>query len=249
MSGHWEAWSLFVFMLANCGPDGVLDMYPPAISAHSGMPLDAVRKGLAVLEAPDPGSRSAEADGARIMRLDSHRDWGWVIVNFRKYRESSEDPRMVSARQRERRDRLQTSRAVTARHGASREAEAEAEADTPSLLFPAEDSATPNGAVPAVFVFEGIKGDRLEITAEQLTEFVETYPAVDVMQSFRNLRDWYRADPRRRQSAQGMRRRVSDWLKGDQDRGGGRPDASSRRGHRAGADARWKAANVGGSNG
>lgn len=100
----WEAWTLFVYMLANCGPDGVLDKTPSAISRGSMLPIEVVRKGLAVLEAPDPSSRSEAEGGARIVRLDAHRDWGWRIVNFLKYREASEDPRLAANRRRRYRD-------------------------------------------------------------------------------------------------------------------------------------------------
>jgi hypothetical protein len=41
---------------------------------------------IAVLEAPDAESRSREHDGARIVRVSTERTWGWIIVNYAKYR-------------------------------------------------------------------------------------------------------------------------------------------------------------------
>lgn len=85
--GHQlDVWPLFVFMLAHCDQDGNLDMTPEAISARSHIPLDAVLRGIAVLEALDPRSRSQVEDGRRILRIDEHRDWGWHIVNYEHYR-------------------------------------------------------------------------------------------------------------------------------------------------------------------
>lgn len=86
LAERWEVWSLFVFMLANCDAEGVLDMTPAAIARRSCIPVEKVEEALAVLEAPDPGSRTADAEGRRVMRLDAHREWGWRIVNYKRYR-------------------------------------------------------------------------------------------------------------------------------------------------------------------
>lgn len=57
-----------------------------AISRRTNVPLDILKESITKLESPDPKSRSKEFNGARIIRLDAHRDWGWVIVNYHKYR-------------------------------------------------------------------------------------------------------------------------------------------------------------------
>src|SRR5678816_318175 len=145
---NWEGWSLFVYMLATCTVDGEFDVTPQVISAGTGMPLDAVLRGIAVLEAADPHSRTPGENGARIVRLDEHREWGWRIVNFDKYRAHTEDPRNVLIRTRRRRARMATTydddsrrnapprddtrrhartRTATNGHAPPREAEAEAE--------------------------------------------------------------------------------------------------------------------------
>lgn len=68
---------------------GIVDMTPECIARRTNVPLDIVRRGIANLEAPDPLSRTPDMDGRRIMRLDGHREWGWRIVNFEKYRQSA----------------------------------------------------------------------------------------------------------------------------------------------------------------
>jgi hypothetical protein len=148
--GQWEAWSVFVFMLAHCDPEGFLDMTPEAIAGRSGLPLDVIRRGIDVLESPDDGSRSTELEGRRLERIDAHREWGWRIVNYLKYREYT-DPETVRQQNRERqkryRERLRNapSRPVTLDNARSRQAEVEVEvevsgAKAPSCPIASDDS-------------------------------------------------------------------------------------------------------------
>jgi len=96
-----EVWSLFVFLLAHCDADGILDMTPDAIAGRSGLDIEAVRRAIAILEGPDPESRTPSADGARIVRLDPHRSWGWEIVNYRAHRARSGAQREADRRRRD----------------------------------------------------------------------------------------------------------------------------------------------------
>src|ERR1700682_5675996 len=84
--GPWQALVTFQQMLILGYPNGVVDMTAEAISRFSTVPLEIIQIGIAALEQPDPGSRSEECGGRRIVRLDDHRDWGWHIVNFIHYR-------------------------------------------------------------------------------------------------------------------------------------------------------------------
>jgi len=128
--GQWEAWSLLVFLLAKCDSEGFVDIHPTAISGMTGMPIEAVRKGIEILESPDAQSKSSELEGARIERIDEHRDWGWRIVNYLHYRRLV-DPDVVKLqnRDRQKKRRHALSRSVTPGHAPSRQAEAEAEAE------------------------------------------------------------------------------------------------------------------------
>jgi hypothetical protein len=38
---------------------------------------------------PDPYSRTNSENGARLILIDQHREWGWIIVNHLKYREKA----------------------------------------------------------------------------------------------------------------------------------------------------------------
>ena len=76
----------FMDLMVLADRNGVVDMTPEAISRRTNVPLETVVYALSELEKTDPSSRSKEEDGRRIVRLDSHRDWGWQIVNYEHYR-------------------------------------------------------------------------------------------------------------------------------------------------------------------
>lgn len=77
---------VFTNLLANAGKDGKVDKHFRAVAEETGLTVDEVRAAITVLESPDPESRSPEADGARLVRMDAHRAWGWRVVNYGKYR-------------------------------------------------------------------------------------------------------------------------------------------------------------------
>ncbi len=94
LRGNSHGLLVFTNLLAHCDKDGTVDMHPRAIAEEVGLTVDQVRSALVVLESPDDESRSPEEQGRRIVRLDAHRDWGWVVVNYAKYRAiRSEDDR------------------------------------------------------------------------------------------------------------------------------------------------------------
>lgn len=89
----------FMDLLVLADLEGHVDMTPRSIAARTAMPIEEVIQHLRALEQPDPRSRSIEHDGARIVLLDQHRDWGWQIVNYQKYRDvkSNLDRRRISS--------------------------------------------------------------------------------------------------------------------------------------------------------
>lgn len=82
--------------------NGVVDMTHEAISRRTNVPIEVVRQAITELELPDPRSRSPVEAGARIVRLDEHRDWGWIIVNHQRFRDLSTE----TARREKTRDRV-----------------------------------------------------------------------------------------------------------------------------------------------
>jgi hypothetical protein len=99
LAGDWRALVTFQQFLVLCDQQGVVDMTPQAISARTGIPMEILEPGITSLEQPDQFSRTPDCEGRRIERLDTHRPWGWRIVNYRKYRE------LVSAEQKRAADR------------------------------------------------------------------------------------------------------------------------------------------------
>lgn len=134
MVGDPDAQLVFVYMLANCDRDGVVDKTQEVITALTGIPLFRVRKAVVRLESPDPRSRTPDQEGRRIVRLDEHRDWGWLIVNRQKYRAMiDEDARREQNRERARRCRDRDchapSRSVTLGNALCAQSETEAEVE------------------------------------------------------------------------------------------------------------------------
>ena len=86
MVGPWEALVTFQQLVILADREGFVDMTPDAISRRTIIPLEIIKKGIAVLEQPDERSRDPREEGRRIIRIAPHRDWGWQIVNYDKYR-------------------------------------------------------------------------------------------------------------------------------------------------------------------
>ncbi len=86
LADNWQALVTFQQLLILADGDGVVDMTIGAIHRTTGIPVDVLTKGIEVLEAPDRGSRTPDMEGRRIARIDAHRDWGWFLVNWDKYR-------------------------------------------------------------------------------------------------------------------------------------------------------------------
>ena len=105
----------FMDMIVLADADGDVDMTPESIAARTRIPLEQVNEHLACLCNPDPRSRTPDKDGRRLELLDDHRDWGWHIINYPKFREiASNEQRKASQRERVNRFRAKTSEACNA---------------------------------------------------------------------------------------------------------------------------------------
>lgn len=78
---------MFIDLLILADSDGAVDMTHEAISRRTNVPIETVKRCMDELSQPDPASRSPIHEGKRIVPLDSHRGWGWQIVNYRHYRQ------------------------------------------------------------------------------------------------------------------------------------------------------------------
>lgn len=77
---------VFMDLLVLADRDGVVDMTLDAISRRTNVPEAIVSHAIEELMKPDERSRSHIEDGRRLILLDSHRNWGWQIVNYDHYR-------------------------------------------------------------------------------------------------------------------------------------------------------------------
>ena len=77
---------VFMDMIVLADSEGVVDITPDAIARRTNVPEEIVLQAIVRLCQPDPKSRSKDEDGRRLLLLDSHRDWGWSIVNYEHYR-------------------------------------------------------------------------------------------------------------------------------------------------------------------
>ena len=83
-----------------------------------------------------------------------------------------------------------------------------------------EITSSPAIAIPC------LGGDHV-VSHEDVSEYEAAYPAVDVMQQLRNMRQWVIANPAKRKTLSGVRRFITAWLAKDQNRGGSRNVAPS----------------------
>lgn len=63
-------------------------------------------------------------------------------------------------------------------------------------------------------------GTEYEVSVEQCHEWAGLYPAVDVIQQFREMRGWLIGNPRKRKTRNGVDKFINGWLAREQDKGG-----------------------------
>ena len=74
---------MWVTMLALADKDGVVEGSIPGLADMARLTVDEARAAIEILSAPDPDSRSKEAEGKRLVPIDG----GWLLVNHAKYRD------------------------------------------------------------------------------------------------------------------------------------------------------------------
>ena len=82
---------IFMDLLVLAEFDGTIDMTVQAISGMTRVPEEDIRQAIEILMKPDPQSRTPDHAGARLIKLDDHRNWGWKVVNYEHYRALAND--------------------------------------------------------------------------------------------------------------------------------------------------------------
>lgn len=88
------------------------------------------------------------------------------------------------------------------------------------------NSGEPQSDSPPVVSIPLVDGTEYGVTREQLDEWSQAYPAVDVMQQVREMRQWSMANASKRKTRRGVLNFVTSWLGREQDKGGSKARAS-----------------------
>lgn len=90
-----------------------------------------------------------------------------------------------------------------------------------------DDSAAPLALAPSVIALPTNRfhssGEEFGFSQSILDDYSETFPAVDIPQQFRQMRQWLIDNPERRKTLGGMTKFVNRWLSKEQDKGNGQP--------------------------
>lgn len=87
--------------------------------------------------------------------------------------------------------------------------------DLKDILLGAETPSRPNGVI-SLTLNSGIEH---QIYQEDITQWQEIYPAVDVMGELRKMKGWCLANPTKRKTSRGITKFINSWLSKEQDRG------------------------------
>jgi transcription elongation factor Elf1 len=71
---------------------------------------------------------------------------------------------------------------------------------------------------PAIGTIPLVDGSNWSFTQEDVTAWREAYPAVDVLQQLREMREWCKSNRAHQKTARGIRRFVTSWLSREQDK-------------------------------
>lgn len=181
---------VFIDLLILADRHGQVDMTAAAIARRTNVPPRIVKSALAKLSSPDNASRTPTDEGRRIVPLDSHRDWGWQIVNYEHYRNlRDEDQRTAYFREYRRAARAKPKESTGSSQVHSEvhvdvqlcsapftqaEAEAEAEAEvTPPTPPPQEEKIDASMAVSGVIDMTGLHSSKARVVLDRMARKAE----------------------------------------------------------------------------
>lgn len=100
------------------------------------------------------------------------------------------------------------------------ESKSESYSDDCSEQMSSEPSKAIKPPKPVLITLQLNTGAEYEIYEEDVVEWSNLYPAVDVMQCLRNMKGWLLSNPAKRKTSKGIKRFITTWLQKEQDRGG-----------------------------
>lgn len=81
-------------------------------------------------------------------------------------------------------------------------------------------SSEPTASEPPVITILTNSNEDYPVYADEVNEWQELYPSVDVMAELRKMKGWSHKDNPKRKTAKGMKRFITSWLAREQDKGG-----------------------------
>ena len=216
---HPQTRFTFTDLLILADGRGRVDMTHDAIARRTNRPIEIIRETIANLEGPDPNSRDPKENGARIKRLDPHRDWGWQIVNFWKYRAlgSADD------RKDYKRNWIAEKRLADPNYGRGRQlVDSGAQSRHKQKQKQKQSTSTEETNVSSVVTTQlrwSVTAGWAGVNQELETELSAAFPACNIKLQFRQMELWLKANPQKAHKSN-WRRFVTNWLTRRQDRGG-----------------------------
>lgn len=220
----WFEEVLFYRLIVNCDDFGRFDGRP-AIIKGSLFPLKDVaiadiKKALSKLAAHDM-IMVYESQGKAVLQLLTWDKYQTARAQRSKYPAYDDTCEQLYAD-------------VSKCTGSKKRSGAESDDDSPGQTAkePAELKAPAEPEEPPVITLLLNTGQEYPITQSNITEWMNLYPAVDVMQSLRNMKGWCISNPAKRKTRKGIQRFINNWLASEQNKGGtaryGTPQPSQR---------------------
>ena len=201
LCGIWPDVGLWPIVLSLSDKFGVVDVTPMYLSKVTGLPETDVIACMRRFCEPDPYSRTGTERGARLILIDSQRDWGWKIVNHGFYREKARKHMQqldatASGRDADRKrvERERVASAVPpcpARSGANRPSDSDADPDANTNTDPQEGEGDGRGKPRAGRSAATRLPVDFELTEERRA-FAEA-EGLDPDRTFANFRDYWTA--------------------------------------------------------
>lgn len=216
---------VWITMLAMADRHGRVWAAVPGLANRARVTIDETEAALARFMAPDRYSRTPDNEGRRIEPIDG----GWRLLNHAKYREMrDEEERREYKRAWDREHRskptnpTKSDRARPRPTKAAPAPEADSEAGKSNPSAPSASRSTPAGEVKDHGqVVERIPlndGSEFDVQQSFVDELDRLYPAVDPVQTLREIRGWNLAHPNRRKTRRGVRAHIVSWFTREQDR-------------------------------
>ncbi len=215
---------VWITLLALSDRDGYVAGSIPGLATLARVSVEDCKRALDKLQQPDEYSRSPEHHGRRIEAVAG----GWFILNRAKYRNLCWED-----------DRAERHRLANKRYYQNQKSKASANSDRnsdthnpiridsdrfgdkkkenkkkESKTISSEPNKSASEPVASVITLPCVGKGHTEypVTRQQVSEWSECFPGVDVLAQLRHMRAWLEANPNKRKTAKGVPRFIVSWL-------------------------------------